>query len=913
MTKTFDNLPPEPDNIPAALRSLPQWVVWKLETRPGQAKLTKVPYDARTGYKADSTDADTWSPLETALAAYAKARSGYSGIGFVFSRDDPYAGIDLDGCRDSETGEIEPWAQAVIDRMNSYAEISPSGTGIKIIVIAAHPGEGFKKDLKNGRAYEMYDAARYFTLTGNALPGSPISIAERNGEFNALHKEVFKKEILKAAGKASPRPAAGRKLSSGSSLADTDILAKARNAGNGVKFSALYDQGWEMAGYSDHSAADFALCGILAFWTAGDTQRMDALFRASALMRPKWDARHGTRTYGQITLDKIAAGVTDVYDPVRFAPSVQEIARRALTPKRETKPQERETRPQERETRPQEGSEPQEGADEYSNTAEDDEFDEDDKANQDDEEDYPDPSDYPDPKELIQDIQAAKDAATVKRRAISDVVRAYLTRDGQLHRDPDGGLWYFHHARHDLLPIPTGVLGGEEFASRIALRFGLNRTESAFSYAVADVVDAARALLTPSVLRRWSHYDITAERLYISDGNGYMYRLDGGSICRLFNGQDGVLFAAMQGMAALGNLEDLLTPTQAPEPGQGLMENILTVNFDDTPDISAAAQAALWYGFIYSLPFESILPTKPIPVFIGEKGSGKSVALKRLSRLLMGPDGNVSPLPPKVEDFDAALYNSRFLWLDNVDSYQPWLMDSLACAATGQAIVRRQYYTNMGQLRFTPHCFLGITTREPKFRRDDVADRTLLFTLSRIEDGERVAEHTLMHAIDERRDALFAEYLRDLNQIVGHLRKDKAALRVGMRLADWGEFFLRFMRSQGREEEGHAAMLALSQEQMSFSATGDPLFEMLSVWIPEDDTWTAEIDAATLCKQLTIQAEGEKREVHFKAHSVGNRLQNLADAINRSFEVKWRDGGQRKRFYRFRRRPEGDGIVVENW
>ena len=861
---------PNWDRVPAELRELPQWVVWKLEARKGQPKPTKIPYQAWTGDKADSTDAATWATFEAARAAF--LRGGYSGIGFVFSPADPYAGIDLDGCRNIETGEIAPWAAAILSRLNSYSEVSPSGSGVKIIVRAVHPGQGFRKALKDGTGYEMYDAARYFTVTGQALPDFADRIVERHGEFAAIHREIFTGKE-----KASPKvkPAASR---SAGLPDDAVLLEKARNAGRGT-FAALYDGGGQ--GYGSQSEADLALCGMLAFWTGGDLGRMDRLFRASALMRDKWDERRGDATYGERTLNLSMVGRTEFYGTETRSASA--IAAAVTGPGR---PPEQQSSQQQSSEKPQpEKASPTPNSRANDSRANDDKLDA--------------------ARQAILAIWGTDDSVEVKRIAISRIVQSVLAEEGQLHRDADGGLWYFHSGRHDLLRLPTGKLLAEEFSSRLALRFGLNRTEKTFNYVLADIVDTARALPRVSTLRTWSHYDSRTERLYVSDGNGFMYRLDGQHICRLFNGEDGVLFAALGRMTALGDLEELLeNPLDAPpEPGDGLLEHILSVNFEDTPDLSATAQAALWYGYVYSLPFESILPTKPLVTFVGEKGSGKSVALKRLSRLLLGPGGNVSPLPPKVEDFDAALYNSRFLWLDNVDTYAPWLMDALACASTGQDIVRREYFTNMGLLRFTPHCWLGLTTREPKFRRDDVADRSLLLSLSRLSDDQRVSEHSLMQAIDDRRDALFAEYLRDLNKIVAHLRRDKAPLRIEARLADWGEFFLRFMRLHGREDEGHAALTALSQEQMSFSVTGDPLYEILEQFVPETG-WTPEMDAAMLCKELMTLAESEKREVHFKPHTIGKRLQNSTDAIHRAYQVIVRDGRMRQRFYRFCRRLE---------
>ena len=124
MIKSFDNRPPQTENIPPELAARPQWVVWKLETPAGRDKQTKVPYDARTGGKAASTDSATWATLADALETYVSGR--YSGIGFVFSADDPYAGTDLDGCRDPATGAVAPWAPAVLDRLTAIGSAAPA-------------------------------------------------------------------------------------------------------------------------------------------------------------------------------------------------------------------------------------------------------------------------------------------------------------------------------------------------------------------------------------------------------------------------------------------------------------------------------------------------------------------------------------------------------------------------------------------------------------------------------------------------------------------------------------------------------------------------------------------------------------------------------------------------------------------
>src|SRR5215210_5613582 len=146
------------ENIPEELRQRPQWLVWKLEQRDG--KPTKVPYIAGGVGRASSTDSETWRTFEEAVQALRTGR--FAGIGFVFSSGDPFAGVDLDDCRDPETGELEEWAAEVIQDLDGYAEVSQSGTGVHIILRGKAPNK------KRGKV-EAYSSERYFATTGLVL------------------------------------------------------------------------------------------------------------------------------------------------------------------------------------------------------------------------------------------------------------------------------------------------------------------------------------------------------------------------------------------------------------------------------------------------------------------------------------------------------------------------------------------------------------------------------------------------------------------------------------------------------------------------------------------------------------------------------------------------------------------------
>ncbi len=146
-------------NVPKKLIEYDQWVCW-LGEKKDNGKLDKIPINPHTGGKAKTNDPSTWGTFEQAHTYY-NHHKGITGIGFVFTEEDPFVGIDLD---DSiKDGQVESWAKKILQDFNSYAEVSPSGKGIKIFV---------KGQLLNGavktKHIEMYDRGRFFTVTGEA-------------------------------------------------------------------------------------------------------------------------------------------------------------------------------------------------------------------------------------------------------------------------------------------------------------------------------------------------------------------------------------------------------------------------------------------------------------------------------------------------------------------------------------------------------------------------------------------------------------------------------------------------------------------------------------------------------------------------------------------------------------------------
>ena len=267
--------------IPSELLEYKQWVLWRRTEVNG--RVTKLPISPWSGKVASCDKPQTWGTYRH--VCYARRKFPSDGIGFVFTTNDPFCGIDLDNCR-TLNGQIVPEAQVWIDRLASYTELSPSGTGIHILVKAKLGGPG-----RRSCKVEVYDSGRYFTVTGRQVAHNGGSVENRQMQLEDLISEIFSRDEI-----------APCTINSSTLFAsDEELIERAERAKNGDRFSRLW--AGEMSEFGgDHSRADLALCRMLSFWCRGDLDRVDRLFRQSGLMREKWDRPCGAMRYGERTI-----------------------------------------------------------------------------------------------------------------------------------------------------------------------------------------------------------------------------------------------------------------------------------------------------------------------------------------------------------------------------------------------------------------------------------------------------------------------------------------------------------------------------------------------------------------------------------------------------------------------------------
>ena len=237
-------------NIPAELQSLQQWVI-------SNSVEDKLPRNPRTGRVASVTDPSTWGTYQEAI------QSGAKQIGFVLTPWDPYTIIDLDNKPEKPcTPEQLQLHNRILNAMQTYTEISTSGTGYHIVLKGTVPAAVHRDNV------EIYSHSRYMVFTGNTINSFPIreNQAILDNMFSQMYVESTRATLVDME----------------ESISDEELVDLAYNAVNGDKFDALSKGLWEDLGYPSQSEADLSFISMLTFYSQSDEQ-VRRIFRLSEL------------------------------------------------------------------------------------------------------------------------------------------------------------------------------------------------------------------------------------------------------------------------------------------------------------------------------------------------------------------------------------------------------------------------------------------------------------------------------------------------------------------------------------------------------------------------------------------------------------------------------------------------------
>lgn len=469
---------------------------------------------------------------------------------------------------------------------------------------------------------------------------------------------------------------------------------------------------------------------------------------------------------------------------------------------------------------------------------------------------------------------------------VGNLLKGELTDRGQFYKTllcP----YFLDLETQTLYPIYQGAKSMQRFLHS----FSLNPAESIHNFVRNELEMAAHQQGVETTIYQFVHYDKASNRLYLFNRDTEVYRISCDSVDVVVNGADGILFDTLPGYQPFIRQEVTLETD--------LLSELYTSRVNVEPDVLTLSEYQLLLeAWVYHLFFDELHTTHPILAFIGPKGSSKTSSIRRLGILLFGSGFQVCPIPDKPDDFDAIVTSGFLVGFDNVDGQTAWLNDKLAIAATGGTIRKRELYSTNSMIEFPIKAHLAITSRTPKFRRDDVAERLLIFPLKTLE--QKLSEQHLIDELCQSRDRFMSWLLLQLQEILRMLAQTEQvpALQTNLRMADFANFILRLAMAEGEEDAVKVILDKLVKTQSQFTLEHDPLFELLGILaerFPEKPFKTAELHSEL---KGIAAAQGIKYS-YGSPNSLGQKLAHVKNNLSQFLNVTITEGAGNTKYYQF--------------
>lgn len=418
-------------------------------------------------------------------------------------------------------------------------------------------------------------------------------------------------------------------------------------------------------------------------------------------------------------------------------------------------------------------------------------------------------------KQILTLLHGNKGQKEQRRKRAGEKLLNWLLKNGKFLHTTYGYKYYLYRATHKLYSLNT-----DAWHAWLYVLTGVNPASTDFRYLLADCQAVAEESEELEVLRL-AHWDQHQQVLRVSRFDGQVYRLDGQTWEIEANGDGPVLF----------DDASYWVPYEPDFTGQG---RILQWSMNDLPHWDGDRQQlglihACWWLATF---FTELCPTRPILVAKGEKGSGKSMMLRIIMRLLFGPAVDVVGVPERSDAFISLTSNNHIVVLDNLDTVVREIRDKIASLSTGKNDqLRRLYTTNETQI-IRYRCWLAITSRTPDtLQRDDLVDRLVVLPVSRIEDGDRTRESRFLSEALVKRNQWWGDILTALNLVVAEIRRSGVADRGGFRMEDWAALGKTMARTLSQEDIWEKALKEVVVRQAGILLDEDVIMLAIEAWL----------------------------------------------------------------------------------
>ncbi len=495
-------------------------------------------------------------------------------------------------------------------------------------------------------------------------------------------------------------------------------------------------------------------------------------------------------------------------------------------------------------------------------------------------------------KDQIRAIRTGAGREAEKHRRISTIVIDEF-RDCGVFYKTSHELYYFDHLDYRLI-----LLTDAEFRARINDRFDINGSEPSWRFVLEDLKTEALLHGQETAIHHFACYE--GGLLYVFKGQDKVFRINSEGWAEVPNGTDGILFL---------NPDMEPVKLEADEDASGALDRLIQIpNFDGSGNLTSKQESQLYQLWVFSLFFESLLPTKPILLFLGVAGSGKTMGLRTLLRAFFGKKAQVLTLSKENKDaFEATVTSHHLAAFDNLDGVIPWLPNHLATAATGQNIPKRKLYTTNEFVSYPVRCFLALTSREPdSLTRDDVVDRLLTLKVDRF--GKFKAENKFLTEIDAARSTIWAELLWKLQRIVAALQHDELHEDSVHRLADFASLAMKIGPVLGISlDEVKQLLEGMASEKADFALEHNPLYPILVSWLEHGGMGEREwVDSKSLFDEMQVAFVGSV--FPYKTSGiVSGKLKNMKTELQGWIEVVGPEkisGGNNKSYWKILQGPK---------
>jgi hypothetical protein len=542
----------------------------------------------------------------------------------------------------------------------------------------------------------------------------------------------------------------------------------------------------------------------------------------------------------------------------------------------------------------------------------------------------------------IMSIKLSKLAVEQKRVAINKFILQDLFSGenpiGYGFREKEKGIFYYFDQKEKWLMDVEGI----DFYCFLRDRYIIAQKEK------DEILDAIKTEIWNSKnevnAHKFSYFDDKNFILYLSDHNNGIFKIDGEKITHVDNGTDGVFFEFNSDFTPfnidVNNLEGENYFTRGPnsvtkEAVEKLTklkiaewpDNLTRYGFDwyrfkdnnsfvrrflidranfaqnDKGSLTIDEQKYLLSIYFYSIFFESIQKEKPIVCFEGRKESGKSFIATSIGKILFGDNFQSRNVPDDLKDLTTIMGENYYMVFDNLDHYMKYKMiDAICNSATGIEIERRKLYTDHDVIKIRPRIFLAITTREAKFKRDDLVSRLLLFYTSKI--NRPISRAYLFKGIRENRDRIMAEVLINLNSIVKLLKILRHFVpNCITRIADWEMFGRKVAPGFPWAFMFKGIFEKLNAEKDKFGLEDDYLYLLLNDIIYVKGQSLCDYSARGLYHLLAEEAERSKitefQKIYKGPVSLGKRINHIKEELGSVFNFRSYIGSHNVRYYTF--------------